>query len=241
MEMKRSLSVNQAKTLVTSYVDSVVVPRYSAAAVESRRTSAPVEGRARSRMWVAIPAAAAAIALVAFAPAVVAQVQRVFQAFTIVNGRQAELPVQSVSLQQLRADMPFAVVAPANVPRNLSEEISEIGTGPSARAMFRFSAADGPPVLTILENSAAEHSPDNLMMFYRRPGVMPALAPPAPSQAGAPVQGPQTAIAITHGGVQARVKVTPITWEAHGTRISVIVMPGALSRLQISAILRAMR
>lgn len=234
MEMKRLHSVNAAKTLVAGYVESLEVPRYSAAAVESRRASAAAQERSWPRMWAAIPAAVAAIAIVAFAPAVVAQVQRVIQAFTIVNGRPTEVPVQEVSLEQLRADMPFAVVAPANVPANLHEEISEIGTGSSARAMFRFSPAGGPPVVTFLESSAADRSPANLMMRYGPAGHMPALPP-------IPVPGSHGAMVIQHNGMQTRVKVAPIEWVARGTRISLIAMPGTLSRLQMNAILRAMR
>lgn len=238
--MKPLLSVNDAKTLVAGYVDAIDVPRFCAAEVESRRMGAAVEARGWPRMWVAIPAAVAAIALVAFAPAVVAQVQRVFQAFTIVNGRPSEVPVREASLEELRTDMPFSVVPPEDVPANLHEEISEIGTGSSARAMFRFSASGGPPVLTILENSAANNPPTNLMVRYGPPGRMPAL-PPAPPQGEAPVPGSHAAMAIAHNGMQTRVRVRPITWVARGTRISLIAMPGTLNRAQLNAILRAMR
>jgi hypothetical protein len=241
MQMKRLLSVNEAKTLITRYVDAIDVPRFRAAEVESRRMGATVEARAWPRMWAAIPAAIAAIALVAFAPAVVAQVQRVIQAFTIVNGRPTEVPVREVSLEELRTDMPFSVVPPENIPPNLHEEISEIGTGSSARAMFRFSAPSGPPVLTILENSAANDSPTNFMMRYGPPGRMPALPPAAPPQGAVPVPGSHDAMVIARNGMRTRVTVTPITWVAHGTRISLIAMPGALNRAQLSAILRSMR
>lgn len=238
--MKQLLSVNEAKTLVADYVDAIDVPRFRAAQVEARRVRAPVEPRTWPRMWAAIPAAVAAIVLVAFAPAVVAQVQRVIQAFTIVNGRPTEVPVRDVSIEELRTDMPFSVVAPIGIPANLHEEISEIGTGASARAMFRFSASGGPPVLTILENNAANDSPTNLMMRYGPAGQMPAL-PPVPNQDAAPIPGNHAALVIRRNGMQTRVKVNPITWIARGTRISLIAMPGALNRAQLNAILRSMR
>lgn len=238
MEMKRLHSVNETKSLVAGYVDALEVPRYNAAAVQSRRASARPEERRRPRMWVAIPAAvAAAIAIVAFAPAVVAQVQHVIQAFTTVNGRQAPLAVQEVTLEQLRADMPFRVVAPRNVPANLHEEISEIGTGSNAHAMFRFFAAGGPPVLTILEGNAADRSPSNVTVRYSTNGNMPALPPPARLSGS----DNRTAIAVMRNGAKFRINIKPIEWEAHGTFVSVIAMPGALSRMQLDAIVRAMR
>lgn len=220
--MKRSLLDNLSKAVVADYVDSIAIPQYRAGTVESRRGYVCVERRAWRHVWVAIPAAVAAVVLVAFAPAVVAQVQRVMQAFTVVNGRTTQVPVQEVSLAQLRADMPFDVVAPASIPANYHEEIEEVGAGSSdAQAMFHYSAAAGPPVITILENSAQNSSPESHMrMFYSTRGA-----------AMLPRNGTRTFF----------VKMTPITWIAHGTRITLIAVPGTLDRLQLNAILRAMR
>jgi hypothetical protein len=122
--------------------------------------------------------------------------------------------------------MPFAVIPPANVPANLSEQIEEIGAGSSgARAVFQFSAAGAAPVLTIVESSASDRDAEDLTMRYGPAGNTPAVPPPAG-------QG---------GSGFFRYEVTPITWTARGTRITLITVPGAFNQPQINAILQGMR
>jgi hypothetical protein len=238
MQMKRLPSVNSAmKNAIRTYVGAIAVPPYSAAAIRSRESSVAVE---RRQGWLAVAAiVAAAVALIAFAPAVVAGVQRFIQAFTVVDGRPTQLPVQEVTLDQLRADVAFAVVPPANVPAGFEETIDEIGAGGSsgARAMFHYSLHGGPPVLTIIENSAADRSQaDAITMRYsvNRP-LPPALAPSAVEQPGL-----HTSV-LSRNGMLTRFKLTPITWVDRGTRVTLIAVPGALTRSQIDSIVRAMR
>jgi len=240
--MKRSLSVNDAtKSAVAGYVDSINIPSYRAAAVESRRNVTPAERAEAHRVRMYVAAGVAAFALVAFAPTVVAQVQRVMQAFTVVNGRTTELPTQQVSLAQLRADMPFAVVWPANVPSAYQEDIYEVGAGSSAaRAMFHYSLAGHAPALTVIESSATDHSPSQFRVAYRI-GSIPAMAPPALNSPGANPQGIHIVTKTVRNGVGTTIQVTPMTWVTRGTRITLIAVPGALTRAQMDAILRSMR
>lgn len=242
--MKPSLSVNEnTKSAVAGYMDSISIPPYRAATVESRRDDVAPKRRDWSRAWMSLAAGVAAIALVAFAPAVVAQVQRVMQAFTVVNGRMAQLPMQQVSLQQLRADMPFAVVRPANIPPGYEEEIDEIGAGSSgARAMFHYSLAGrAAPMLTVIENSAADHSPADFRVAYGMRGNLSAMPPPVFWSQRPVAPGAHVVMKDVRNGVGTTIRVTPITWVAHGTRITVIAVPGAITRMQMEAILRSMR
>lgn len=242
--MKRLPSDNDlTKSAVAGYVDSIAIPAYRAAAVESRRVVA-VERRDSRRVWLSVAAGVAAIALVAFAPAVVAQVQRVMKAFTVVDGRTAELSMQSVSLQQLRADMPFVVVRPANIPANYAEDIEEIGAGTSAaRAMFHYSLPGrGMPALTILESSAADRSEDGIRVEYSaRGGNLPALPPPVFGSQVPSERGAHAVMKTVDNGVQKMIRITPITWVTRGTRISLLAPPGTLTHMQLNAIVRAMR
>lgn len=241
--MKRLPSVNEnAKSAVAGYMDSISVPAYRAAAVESRRNDVAPKRRDWSRAWMSVAAGIAAIALVAFAPAVVAQVQRVMQAFTVVNGRATELTMQQVSLQQLRADMPFAVVRPGNVPPGYEEEIDEIGPGTNtARAMFHYAPAGRGPALTVIESSAADQSPVNFRVEFSTRGETPAMQRPVFWSQKPLAPGPHVVMKDVRNGVGTVTRVTPITWVTHGTRITVIPIPGALTRMQLEAILRSMR
>jgi len=243
--MKRLPSDNDlTKSAVAGYVDSIAIPAYCAAAIESRQPVVAVERRDSRRVWMSVAAGVAAIALVAFAPAVVAQVQRVMQAFTVVNGRTAELRMQSVSLQQLRADMPFVVVRPANIPANYAEDIEEIGAGTgAARAMFHYSlAGQAMPSLTILESSAADRSRDGIRVEYSaRGGNLPALPPPAFRSQVPSERGEHAVMKTVDNGLQRMIRITPITWVTRGTRVSFIAPPGTLTNLQLKAIVRAMR
>lgn len=240
--MKRLPSDNDTtKSAVAGYVDAIAVPAYSAAAVESRRDVVTV-ARDSHRVWMSVAAGVAALALVALAPAVIAQVQRVMQAFTVVNGRTAQLPMQQVSLQQLRADMPFIVVRPVNVPANYTEEIDEIGAGSStAKAMFHYSLPGRAPEVTIFESSVADRSPSRIRVEYSTRGGLPPMPPPDFRSQG-PLE-PQThaVIKTEDNGVAKTIRITPITWVTRGTRITLLVAPGALTRMQIAAILRSMR
>lgn len=240
--MKPSHSVNDTtKSAVAGYVDSITIPAYRAAAVESRQNVVAVERRDPRRLWMTFAAGVAALALVAFAPAVVAQVQRVFQAFAVVNGHPTELATQQVSLQQLRGDMPFAVVRPVNIPPGYEEDIEEIGAGTSAaRAMFHYSLPGSAPAVTIVESNAADRSPSDFRVAYRIGGngpiTAPAIHPPEPSAPGLHV-----VMKEVRNGVGTTIRVTPITWVTRGTRITMIAVPGALTRMQLNAILRSMR
>jgi hypothetical protein len=134
--------------------------------------------------------------------------------------------------------MPFVVVVPAGISPALQENIEEVGAGSSsAHAIFLYSRNEGPPVLTIIENSARESAPSaNFGMTYSTTGHAPVL-PPVP-----PRLAPGSGVAISRTNDRFfSVRVASTSWITHGTRITLISMPGAFTRAEIDEILKAMR
>ena len=215
-----------------AYVDGIDVPAYAEASMRRRRAPAP---RLTMRRIASALAAAAVVAVVAFnTPALVAQVERVLRAFTIVGNRTVPVPVTDVSIAQARRDMPFEVIEPRAIPPGYASTIDEIGPSSDgqtqAQLLFRYMPGIGLPALTIVE-SKAETGPQHLLMAYAPAGAtLPAL-PPLP---------PNGLHAFTARGGGRAVEVHPVSWVVRGTRVTLIAEPGALSPLQIAAIERAM-
>ena len=92
--MKQSLTGNSMTDAVGRYAESIAVPAYDARAVDSRRGAYDANRGEWRNVWVATAAGAIFVVAVALGPAVVAQVERVMQAFAVVNGQTTQLPVK---------------------------------------------------------------------------------------------------------------------------------------------------
>ncbi|HEY2473196.1 MAG TPA: hypothetical protein VGI19_00195 [Candidatus Cybelea sp.] len=183
--------------------------------------------------------------LIIGSPIVLAQVARLLQAFEIVGGQTAPVAVNSVSLDQARQDMPFAVIAPAGIPTGMSATIDELNPNSSrldSRLLFRFSSGTNAPPLTIMESRARgiAQGQTKLWMTWREhvPAGAPALQLVPPSG----TSGNRTYLASRTGDnlSQQRVEVRPISWVIRGTRVELISAPGLLSEAQLATIRRAM-
>jgi hypothetical protein len=193
--------------------------------------------------WAVVAAVCALIvAFVAGSPSVLAQVQRMLQAFAVINGQSVPVAVNSVSLEQARSEMPFAVIAPAAIPPGMSEAIDEINPSSSRLAsslVFRFSNGSQAPTLTIVERSMRS-TPPRKMQLWMTEGVHNGVLPPAPPLPSA-ASGQHAFVQFGHGGqVIRQIRLEPISWVVRGTRIDLVSPPGLLSNAQLAAIRRAM-
>jgi hypothetical protein len=243
MQMNQSQQAERIIGAVEAYVDGIAIPEYDPAAVRVHFMR-PVR-RAMLRWGAAVPAAAAlAVILTIFSsPTVIAQVERMLHAFASINGQPVPVEVDSVTLDQARNDMPFAVIAPAAIPAGFSETIDELNMTTSrfdSRLLFQFTNGNQAPPLSIMESGAHSETPQQLrlMMTYRKGEPLPGA--PALPPGGA--NGPKAFIQLRpeNGQVMRRVRLEPITWVVRGTRVELISPPGLLSPAQLAAIRRAM-
>ena len=220
------------------YIEGIDVPDFDLRSIQARCVE-----RVGSIAWRQPAIAAAAVALViAFTlsgPAVLAQVERTLRAFVVTGGRTEAVPVQSLTLDQARARVPFTVIAPAAVPAGYQGTIDEIDPGPSrfqSRLVFRFSNGTAPG-FTIMESSATQAgTKQRLWMTVGKRGALP----PAPGLPAASTG--RHAFVEFHGNVVIRrMTIEPISWTVDGTRIDLISPPGVLSKVQMDAIRRAMQ
>jgi hypothetical protein len=242
MEMNQSQQVEQA---VGAYANAIDVPSYDESAIRRRIGDARTnDSRLPSPMLRFSAAAAAACALVAIfvlgSPAVRAQVERMLHAFAVVGGQTVPIAVNnSVTLDQARRDMPFAVIAPAAIPAGFTEQIDELNPTSrlDSRLVIRLSSPNGGPPVTIMESRAGNGAPDRMRLWM----TVGTNAPPNPPALPKPESGQHMFVQLSRNGqVQQRVEVHPITWTARGTRVDLISPPGLLSPMQLAAIHRAM-
>jgi hypothetical protein len=242
--MNQSQQADRMRGAVGAYVDAIGVPRYEENAVRLRMsrvrdTGDSVAGRASRLVATAFAACAILVIFVIGSPSVRAQVERMLQAFAVIGGQTVPIEVNSVSLEQARRDVSFAVIPPAAIPANLSEEIDELNPSASrldAQLVFRFSEGSGLPALTIVETRARQAAPDATRLWMTT-GRHPLGAPPLPNAASGEHAFMQFG---KNGQVKRLFKVTPMTWVVRGTRINLISLPGSLSPEQVAAIRRAM-
>jgi hypothetical protein len=243
MQMNQSQQVEAMRKAAAAYVEAVDVPPYAATVVESRRRDLPVVRRVTWRPAAALVAAIIAVALILNGRAVLAQVEHMLQAFASINGQNVPVAVSTVSLEQARRDMPFAVIAPAGFPAGLDVAINELNFSSSrfdSRLVVQFRNGDHVTPLTIIESSARGKTPSvdmRLWMTQSTKGVLPA-APPALPAAGSNHAFYQ--FNSGNGRVMRRFRAEPITWTVRGTQIDLISPPGLLTSTQLAAIRRAM-
>lgn len=220
------------------YVEGIDVPNFDLRSVRSRRTE-PIGSMASRQRAIAAAAAVTLVAVILSGPAVLAQVERTMRAFAEAGGRTEAVPVQSETLEEARARVPFTVIAPAAIPSGYQGSIDEIDPGPSrfeSRLVFRFSNGNAPG-FTIIESSAMQAPvKQHLWMTVGNANVPPPHVPGLPSKAS----GQYAFVEFHANGVMRRMPVEPISWTAGGTRIALISPPGVLSKAQIEAMRRAM-
>lgn len=230
----------QIETAVNTYIDGIDVPPYDFARVDARRRAAP--RRAPFRLAAAaLVACALAVVLIVGSPIVLAQVARILQAFEMVNGQTVPVAVNSVSLDQARHDMPFAVIAPAGIPAGTTTTINELNPSSArhdSQLVFRFSNGTNALPLTIMESRARGTTQGQTKLLMTWGNHVPSAAPPLPPSGAS---GNQTYVASRTGGkVFQHVEVHPISWVVRGTRIDLISPPGLLNDAQLATIRRAM-
>ncbi len=238
--MNQSQQVERARDAVGAYVETIDVPQYNASAVRAR-ANAVATPRAIPR-WTAA-AGAACVVLVGFifaAPTVRAQVEQMLHAFATIGGRPVPMTVNDVTLDQARRDMPFRVIAPAAIPAVLTPRIDELTSSSSpldSRLIFRYEG-NGVPGLTIMESSARQGAPSQMKLWMTAGAGAPPQVPPA--MKGVP-PGQHAFVKFRRdGGVMQQVRMEPISWVVHGTRVDLISPPGVLTPQQLAAIRRAM-
>jgi hypothetical protein len=244
MEMNQSQRVERLRRVAHAYAETIDVPRFNAAAVRARMPAAVPAGFARRWAGATLAAALLVLALAFGSRAVVAQVERMLQAFATIGGQTVPVAVSTVSLEQARRDMPFAVIAPAAIPPGFDATINELNVGSSrldSRLLFQYRSGDRTPGLTIIESAARGATPQPSMRLWMTQsvrGMAPAPAPPPlPNAAG----GEHAFVQFGRNGqVMRQVRLQPLTWIVRGTRIDLISPPGALSGEQLAAIRRAM-
>jgi hypothetical protein len=237
MEGSQMNQSQQIENAVDAYVEGIDVPRYDSEAVYARRSAAP--RRVPFRLAAAAIAACALVAiLIVGSPIVLAQVERMLHASETVDGQTVPVAVNSVSLDQARHDMPFAVIAPAGIPAKMSERIDEVNPSSSrldSRLLFRFGDGTNRPPLTI-EESRAHVITQGQTMLWIGDDAPPALPP-------MPQTGPardRVYTASRNGNIPQSAEVHTMSWMVRGTRINLISPPGLLSEAQLAMIRRAM-
>ena len=238
--MNQSQQVERARDAVGAYVETIDIPQYNERAVRARASS--VAPRRTVPRWAA--AAAACVLLVAVftaTPTVRAQVEHMLQAFAVIGGQQVPVAVNDVTLDQARRDMPFSVVAPAAIPAGFTPRIDELTPSSSrldARLVFRYQGSGNVPGLTIMESRATSGAPEQMKLWMTAGSGTPPHAPAAMNNLP---PGQHAFVQFrSDGTVTQRVRVEPITWVVHGTRVDLISPPGLLTPMQLAAIRRAM-
>ncbi|HTX03768.1 MAG TPA: hypothetical protein VMD07_08830 [Candidatus Acidoferrales bacterium] len=241
--MNRSLPAS-----IAAYVGTISVPECDVSAILTRR-----QVQRKRPLWnpwmSAVVAAGVAIAILANVPAVVAQVERVFRAFTVVNGHTVPLVVQRTTLAEARAHVPFTVIEPAGIPAGLHSTIREFSSESSpseTRLMieYRKSASEMPPALTIMEISDEGQAEHNVLFMSKGPvGAPPPQIPNALAHKGAGGAVAVQDYKLKQNGQEKhwRVKLQPVSWVQHGTRVILMSPPDALSSQQLAAIRTAMQ
>lgn len=234
---------------VACYMEGIAVPDFDAAAIGSRgreQSAARTVGSApsRRRMLGALVVAGLVIAILPKVPAVVAQVQHVLQAFTLINGKTVPMTVREVSLEQARQDMPFHVIAPAAIPSNLRPTIREIYASPTradARVMFDYPGARGPGLMiTETANHRAEQGPVRLWMSESTPKEAQLHPMPSPPAGAKGMYWIAQFKGNAPGGETKTIRVRPLSWTVGGTRLVLVNPPGLLTQGQVEAIREAM-
>ncbi|MBV9103386.1 MAG: hypothetical protein JO060_07325 [Candidatus Eremiobacteraeota bacterium] len=266
--MNRKPSDNELGSAVTSSVYSLDVPAFNLAAIRARHGTSTVlpstltpRPRISRRALVAAPIAIAVVALLVSMPSVIAQVQGALKAFAIVHGETVPLDVQTVTLDQARAQMPFQVIAPAGVPARWAPTIhtlSSPASPESARLIFQYNGSGGLPALTIEESSATAKGPTGLMLSETRvvggaaSGHHGVAAPQAPQMPLIGARGLASSgkgdyvvrdveVKRVNGHTAARrFEIHPLVWVSHGTRIVLAPTPGTLTQAQLQSIRAAM-
>lgn len=244
MEMNQSQRVERLREIARGYAESIEAPRFNAAAIRSRMPGASWTGFGWRRAGVALAAGLLIFAFAFGGRAVVAQVERMLQAFATIGGQSVPVTVSAVSLEQARRDMPFAVIAPAGIPAGSDETINELSVGSSrldSRLLFQYRSGDRAPGLTIIESAARGATPQSAVRLWMRYSIRgmapPGAVPPLPNAAS----GEHAFVQFNHSGqVQYRARIEPFTWVVRGTRIDLISPPGLLTAQQLAAIRRAM-
>ncbi len=226
---------------VASYVDGIVVPTLDEREIAARRGT---RAAARARFWplarMAALATAAALAIFVTidASAVVAGMQRMLAAFTLVGGRTVPMSVRDVDLARARVDVPFAIVVPPSFP-GATTTLREIrsSTSPSSDSVvFDISLRSPRSVVSIVENRDGA-APRHVYLSVREPDRGDATVAPLPAF---PKPGPNAGTKISVIGNLGTGSFVPLTWVTRGTRIVLLSRPGALSAAQIHAIRSAM-
>jgi len=241
--MNRSLPAS-----VADYVGKISIPTCDLSAIQTRR----IVQRKYSlwNPWMStVVAAGILVAILANVPAVVAQVERVFRAFTIVNGHTVPLSVQTVSLEQARSHAPFTVIAPAGIPAGLQSTIRAFSSESDprqARVMFEYhkSSADAPPPLTIMETADDGRPEPNVLFMTKSSDAVPVPSlPPVPMQPGDRQTMTVQDYKLVRDGKEKhfRIKFHPVSWVQNGTRVTLMSTPDGLTDKQLAAIRTAMQ
>jgi len=243
MRMNQKRSADPIAAAVVAYCDAVDVPDLDAAAIVSRRREDTFgKRRAAEKPWLIAASVAAIIALLFVAfdiSAVVAEVQRVFAAFTLAAGRTTPLTIRVVDIERARADMPFAIIEPPPIrgaPIVTVEEIAGDASPSNASVIFEIHGVAPGRELMIVETKASRPLAATLLTV-RAPGdrELPRLSPLEPPAPSSRHERP----IILHGSFAGQA-MTPTTWVAHGTRVAVMSPPGFLADSQMRAIQHAM-
>jgi hypothetical protein len=244
MEMNQSQRVERLRRVARAYAETVDVPRFDAAAVRARMPAAAPAGFAW-RWAGAAPAAALLVVVFAFGSrAVVAQVERMLQAFATIGGQTVPVAVSTVTLEEARRDMPFAVIAPAAIPQGFDATINELNVSSSrldSRLLIQYRSSDRAPGVTIMESAARGATPPSSMRLWMTQNIRGEAPPPAPPRLPNAASGEHAFVQFGRNGqVMRQVRLQPLTWIVRGTRIDLISPPGVLSAEQLAAIRRAM-
>ncbi len=240
MQTAPNRPVEALRDAVACYVDAIAIPPLDARAIATRRETLAIAPAPRPLLRTAALAAAAALAvfLAVDASAVVAQIQRVFAAFAIVDGRAVPMSVREVDLAKARADVPFEVIVPpalAGTSMTLREVVS--ATSPENDSIvFALNSQRPGPEISIVE-SRDGGVPRQFYLSTREPdraGAKVAPLPALPKLSG--IAGPQISVV----GRLGANSFEPPTWVTRGTRIVLMGPPGVLSNAQVQAIRSAM-
>lgn len=241
--MNQLSKTNSLRSATLEYAQSIAVPPYDESAIRSRVRPATLRSKWR-RSMLALAAAAVVVFLVLDGPNVLARVENMFHVFVTVNGKMVPAKVNSVTLDQARRDMQFAVIAPAGLPANLQvRDISEVvpPAGDSGAGLVTFTYDTPRGWLTITETRdrrsgtaggskiAIDMSPDAASPSQMRV-LFKKLQGMAPSQLHASLHN-RSGLTI----------VTPVVWTARGTTIVLAVPAGTLTSTQIALVERSMR
>jgi hypothetical protein len=241
MQMAPNRHAESLRDAVASYVDAIVVPTLDERDIAARRSARAVV-RAPFRRLARIAALATAAALAIFhtvdASAVVAGMQRVLAAFTLVGGRTVPMSVRDVDLARARADVPFAIVVPPALPGTTMSlrEIRSSASPASDSIVFEISFRRPGSEFSIVENRDGI-APRHMYLSVRGPDRGDAKVAPLPAFPK-PASGAGTKISLI--GNLGHGSFVPDTWVTHGTRIVLISQPGILSTAQTRAIRIAM-